>query len=316
MIRRTAVPRAVRAPMLLLACTAAACGNPTPSGPSPRPGPSPSPSPAPAPPTANYAGFPGFDTGIYPGDAAMRAWRQTSPYVWVGYYLAAPCHRDVSWQGKRDALIGMGWGQAVIYLGQQDWAAMPSRAPAQQPDTLRRDSTAAAQPSAATTPVTPAQSQTPGACSAANLSAGRGATDAADAIAKTAAEGFPSSSVIYLDVERVQAVSPALVEYVRGWVDAVLADGRYRPGIYCHRLNADALADAARGAYTARGRSDAPPFWVTSSAGFALEQPPTGVGLPYATIWQGRLDTRESWGGYDLTIDQNVAASRSPSSPR
>jgi hypothetical protein len=82
-----------------------------------------------------------------------------------------------------------------------------------------------------------------------------------------------------------------------------------------HRLNAGALADAARAAYLARGRSDAPPLWVTSSAGFSLEQAPSGAGVSTASIWQGLLDTHESWGGYTLTIDQNVAATRSPSAP-
>ena len=37
-------------------------------------------------------GVPGFDTRDYPGTAAMRAWRDASPYRWVGYYLTgAPC---------------------------------------------------------------------------------------------------------------------------------------------------------------------------------------------------------------------------------
>ncbi|HKW12329.1 MAG TPA: hypothetical protein VJO33_18225, partial [Gemmatimonadaceae bacterium] len=47
----------------------------------------------------------GFDTSEYPGDDAMRAWRDDGSYEWVGYYLpAAPCHKDASWSGKRDGL--------------------------------------------------------------------------------------------------------------------------------------------------------------------------------------------------------------------
>ena len=260
--------------------------------------------PGPAPRAA--AGFAGFDTGIYPGDAAMRSWRQTSPYQWVGYYLPAPCHRDASWSGKREALIGMGWGTAVIYLGQQDWAAAPNRAPA--PDTTARADSAAAQQPAANAAAAPA-------CSATLLSAARGGTEAADAISKTAAEGFPSGTVIYLDVERVTTVSAALADYVRGWVDGVLADGRYTPGIYVHRLNADAIATAARAAYTARGRQGEPPFWVTSSTGFSLELAPSASGVPYADVWQGPLDVNETWGGYTIQIDANVANTRSPSAP-
>lgn len=314
MTRRNAVPRAARAAAFALAAALTACAPSSgPAGPAPQPSPAPPAAPppaptAPAPPTATYAGFPGFDTGLYPGDDAMRAWRQSSPYVWVGYYLPAPCHRDASWSGRREGLVGMGWGTAVIYLGQQDWAAAPTRAPS-PPDTAARPDTAQAMQ-------TPAAPAPPPACSASLLSAGRGATEAADAAAKTAAEGFAAGSVIYLDVERVEAVSPALREYVRAWIDGVLADGRYTPGIYCHRLNADALHDVARAAYAARGRAGEPPFWVASTAGFTLEQAPTGIGLGYASVWQGKLDAPESWGGFTLTIDANVAGTRSPSGPR
>jgi len=289
---------------LALAAMLAACGSSA-AGPAPAPGPAPRPVPA-APSGANAAGaFPGFDTGIYPGDDALRTWRQASPYVWVGYYLPAPCRRDVSWSGRRERLVEMGWGTAVIYLGQQDWAAMPGRAPAAR-DTARTDSAANAPPAPSAPP----------ACSAAHLSGARGTTEAADAAAKTAAEGFPAGTVVYLDVERVTTVSPALLEYVRGWIDGMLADGRFIPGIYAHRLNADALRDAARAVYAARGRAGEPPFWVTATGGFTLEQAPRGVGLDYANVWQGRLDVAETWGGVTLTVDANVADTRSPSGQR
>jgi len=284
-----------------------------------------SPSPAPAGPVKPVrAGHPGFDTNVYPGDATMRAWRDASPYEWVGYYLPAPCHRDASWADKRDALIGMGWGTAAIYVGQQDWAQM-SRAPAQQP---QLDTTAAAQnpqnPPAQPQPSTqpPGQPQTqvqaaPAQCSAANLVGGRGATDADDAIARAAGEGFPAGSVIFLDVERVQAVSPQLVGYAREWAQRLLAEGRYLPGLYVHRVNAAPLAEALRTVWTGAGRGDAVPVWVTATdAAFTLDQQPGASGLGDAAIWQGRLDANESWGGATLRIDQNVSLSRSPSAPR
>jgi hypothetical protein len=45
-------------------------------------------------------GHMGFDTGVYPGDAALRAWRDGgAPYEWAGYYLPSPCHPDQSWSG-------------------------------------------------------------------------------------------------------------------------------------------------------------------------------------------------------------------------
>jgi hypothetical protein len=70
----------------------------------------------------------GFDTYAYPGDEAMKAWRQEegAPYEWVGYYLpSAPCHKGESWAGKRETLGDMGWGLAVIYVGQQVWSGTP-----------------------------------------------------------------------------------------------------------------------------------------------------------------------------------------------
>src|SRR6476661_6989849 len=70
----------------------------------------------------------GFDTFAYPGDDAMRAWLTADkPYRWVGYYLSAPCHNDDSWEGKRDTLSSMGWGMAVIYVGQQTWGKTPGQ---------------------------------------------------------------------------------------------------------------------------------------------------------------------------------------------
>src|SRR5829696_7246534 len=68
----------------------------------------------------------GFDTGTYPGDAAMRAWRSgNSPYSWSGYYLQSPCHQDDGWMGKRQTLESMGYGLAVLYVGQQTWGRRP-----------------------------------------------------------------------------------------------------------------------------------------------------------------------------------------------
>src|SRR5205085_3973328 len=70
----------------------------------------------------------GFDTFAYPGDDAMHAWLTADkPYRWVGYYLSAPCHSDDSWEGKRQTLTEMGWGMAVIYVGQQTWGRTPGQ---------------------------------------------------------------------------------------------------------------------------------------------------------------------------------------------
>src|SRR5918992_3383954 len=162
--------------------------------------------------------FSGFDTAIYPGDDKMRAWvRPNSPYHWVGYYLPAPCHRDASWSGKREALAAMGWGMAVLYVGQQTWEGLPERRPAPDTtrppgDTLRAE---AAQPSIV--------------CSRTLLTAARGTSDADDAIAKAAGEGFARGAHVFLDIERMTTIPASMREYYRAWVGRMLADGRYRP---------------------------------------------------------------------------------------
>src|SRR5688572_11134150 len=69
----------------------------------------------------------GFDTYRYPGDDVMQAWRHRDvPFEWVGYYLPAPCHDGLTWVGKRQRLADMGWGMAVIYVGQQTWGRTPT----------------------------------------------------------------------------------------------------------------------------------------------------------------------------------------------
>ncbi|HEX7239252.1 MAG TPA: hypothetical protein VF263_03220, partial [Longimicrobiaceae bacterium] len=83
-----------------------------------------------------------------------------------------------------------------------------------------------------------------------------------------------------------------------------------------HRENASALYTLAQAAYLHAGRNAMPPFWVTGGTGFALDQPPTAVGLPFARVWQGALDVDRTWGGVTLRIDENVASQRSPSAPQ
>jgi len=122
----------------MIACLAvAACDHASVAGPPP---------PSTSSDTTN--GFAGFDIGVYPGDAAMRAWTHpASPYYWTGYYLPAPCHRDVTWSGKYNTIRAMGWGVAAIYVGQQDWTQIPTSvadsASKHHPNASRREAIAA-----------------------------------------------------------------------------------------------------------------------------------------------------------------------------
>ena len=230
----------------------------------------------------------GFDTRDYPGDATMRTWLAESPYRWVGYYLPAPCYTGTSWNGRREALQSMGWGMAVLFVGEQDWAQM--------------------QPTAADSTVAEQGAQ----CTRANVTPARGAVDAAAADSAMRAEGFPPGTPVYLDVERMESVSPAMEAYVRAWFDGMLERGRYVPALYAHERNVTILYEVARNAFAAAGRSDAPILWVAGSADFDITMRPEHSGILSASIWQGRFDARETWGGVTLRIDANVARAGTP----
>lgn len=249
--------------------------------------------------------FPGFDTGIYPGDAAMRAWmRPNSPYHWVGYYLAAPCHRDASWEGKRETLATMGWGIAVLYVGQQVWEGVPDRV-----------ATSDTAPSAGDTLRSDAAVQRSIVCSRTLLTAAQGTAEADDAIAKVEADGFARGTHIFLDIERMTTVPQTMRDYYRAWVTRVLVDGRFRPAIYSHQRNAADIYADVRVVFDAAGVREEPSFWISSPAAFTPTSSPTDVGFRFARAWQGMVDVMQMWNGVRLRVDVNVADSPSPSAP-
>jgi hypothetical protein len=228
----------------------------------------------------------GFDTSDYPGDAAMQTWREHAGYDWVGYYLQAPCHKDASWSGKRDTLEAMDWGIAVVYVGQQTWGKIPR-----------------------------ANGRTSrGATCAANLvSSAQGRVDADDAIARTTAEGFPSGTAIFLDLEHMNSVPNAMRDYYLAWTERLLDDGRYRPAYYAHNANAQAIYADVRALLDRRGIVADPPFWIAGGSNFGRDRDPQEVGHEFADVWQGVLDTWEKHATVRLPIDVNVAAVPSPS---
>lgn len=225
----------------------------------------------------------GFDTNIYPGDRTMAIWAEDGTYDWVGYYLPAPCHRDPSWSGKRDTLLSMGWGLAVVYVGQQVWKT--SKKP-------KKGAT----------------------CSNSFISASRGVAEGHDAIAKVIAEGFPQGTVIFLDIERMDRITPAMKEYYKAWTKTVLEDGRYRAGYYTHVDNAKEIFDDVTAVFSAAGDTTEPPFWIAGRTKiFDTDKMPTDVGHAFAEVWQGLLDVTRTHAGIRLPIDVNVSGSRSPS---
>lgn len=269
-------------------------------------------------PPANATSYAGFDISGYPGDAAMQAWKYpTSPFTWVGYYLPAPCHRDTTWSGTRATLASMGWGTAAIYVGQQDWTQILMRIP---------DSHMAALTPGEHTPLSeraladiapgaaPLDATSPS-CSSSLLTIPEGTSEATDAANKMAANGYATQSVVFLDVEYVRNVSPELLAYYRAWLTGILADGRYRAGVYMSKTNAQTLHDAAVDVYKTAGRPDTPVFWIAGSNGFTTSSNPTDIGISYASVWQGLFDASRFYGGWSLTIDLDVASTANPSAP-
>ena len=274
----------------------------------------------------NLSGGPhlGFDTFSYPGDDAMRAWLTADkPYRWVGYYLSAPCHTDSSWEGKRETLSNMGWGMAVIYVGQQTWGRTPGAKIAVTRFVTKRVRQVKTRHGKRV--VSYVKKRVPvrvlvspraargSSCSTQFVSGSRGTADANDAIAKTAAEGFANGTVIFLDIERMDAVPKAMRDYYRAWTERVVEDGRFRPAYYAHSFNANLVYEDVKQVLAAAGISSDPPFWISSGRGFAEDKSPSDVGHAFAQVWQGLIDVVETHNGVKLPIDVNVAQLPSPS---
>src|SRR5712672_1474444 len=266
----------------------------------------------------------GFDTFAYPGDDAMHAWLTADkPYRWVGYYLSAPCHSDSAWEGKRETLSDMGWGMAVIYVGQQTWGRTPGQKVAVNRYITKRVRQVKTRNGKRVVSyvnkrvpvkvlVSPRASRG-SSCSTQLVSAARGTADANDAIAKTAAEGFANGTVIFLDIERMEMVPRAMRDYYEAWTKRVTEEGRFRPAYYAHSFNADQIYGDVKQVLAGAGISNDPPFWIASERGFAIDKAPTEVGHAFAQVWQGVLDVVETHNGVRLPIDVNVAQLPSPS---
>jgi hypothetical protein len=235
----------------------------------------------------------GFDTHTYPGTATMRAWKDTpgAPYSWVGYYLPSPCHANTSWTGKRDTLQSMGWGLAVVYVGQQSWGRTPRRLSASALTALRKKTS----------------------CSADLLSASEGTANADEAVQRASNEGFQKGAVVFLDLERMEKVQPAMRDYYKAWVARMIATNQYRPGVYTHQHNAQQIFTDVQDVFTAAGDTETPRFWIAGGKDFDEGRAPQDVGFAFAGVWQGVIDVARSVANLKLPVDVNVASWRSPS---
>ncbi|HEY6392108.1 MAG TPA: glycoside hydrolase domain-containing protein [Bryobacteraceae bacterium] len=226
--------------------------------------------PTPAPPS-----FAGFDTSAYPGDQTMKVWKHSSPYVFVAYYLKAPCHHSASWMGHRATLVNMGWNLLPVYVGQQVAGVSP--------------------------------------CTSSILTAAQGDADGVDAASKMESEGFPAGSFVYLDVERCDTFPAGLAAYVTAWVSK-LASGNYSPGVYCHKHNADDVRTAVLAGLPTPPAAD-PRFWIVGgvAAQFNIHtSKPPDVGVGFANLWQCPVSVNRTFGGTTINIDEDIADVANP----
>lgn len=237
--------------------------------------------------------FVGFDTHTYPGTATMKAWKHTpgSPYSWVGYYLPSPCHADKSWIGKRDTLTAMGWGMAIVYVGQQTWGKTPRALSDAQRASIRAKTR----------------------CSADLVTADEGTANADEATAIAKSEGFAPGSVVFLDIERMEKIPQAMRDYYRAWTARMLRNGIYQPGYYAHEHNAQTIHDDVADEFTAAGSKAEPRFWIAGGKGFDEGKAPQDVGYTFAGMWQGVIDVARSVANIKLPVDVNVGSWASPS---
>jgi hypothetical protein len=150
-------------------------------------------------------------------------------------------------------------------------------------------------------------------CNAQLVNGVRGAMEARDAIRRTQAEGFPRGTVIFLDIEYMRSTPSKMREYYKAWTQQVLADGRYRPGVYAHNRNAALIHRDVKAQYVRAGRREEPPFWISGGDDFSIDKEPHEVGHAFAAMWQGLLDVVQEWNGHELPIDVNVAQVPDPS---
>src|SRR5437867_6722447 len=210
----------------------------------------------------------GFDRNDYPGDAALLALRRS--FSFAGYWLGPPPGaKSNSWSGKRELVRSLGFGFLVLYSGPQSNELQQKWSEQHVFNNLKTRLSSARK---------------------------RGASDARQATAAAKKEGFPSHTVIFLDIEEGGRLPAVYHAYLRSWAGQ-LARANYRAGVYCSGMPVSEgrgatiiTADDIRNNVGSRDLV----YWVYNDAcppspGCVVPQnppPPSKSGIPYATVWQ------------------------------
>jgi Rv2525c-like, glycoside hydrolase-like domain len=172
-----------------------------------------------------------------------------------------------------------------------------------------------------------------------------GLADARAAADAARREGFPGSTVIFLDVEEGGRFSDSYHAYLRSWAESLTKE-KFRPGIYCSGI----VVDEGRGSTIISaddirahmGAAEAV-YWVYNDAcppspGCSVPQDPaapSASGVAYASVWQFVRSPREKKvarhcrgyasdgncyapgdAAHKWYLDENVATTADPSSGR
>src|SRR5438876_3249407 len=152
----------------------------------------------------------GFDRNDYPGDAALLALRRS--FSFAGYWLGPPPGaKSNSCSGKRELVRSLGFGFLVLYGGPQSNELQQKWSEQHVFNNLKTRLSSAWK---------------------------RGASDARQATAAAKKEGFPSHTVIFLDIEEGGRLPAVYHAYLRSWVDQLERAG-YRAGVYCSGMPVD-----------------------------------------------------------------------------
>ena len=120
---------------------------------------------------------------------------------------------------------------------------------------------------------------------------------------------------MFLDIERMEKMPQAMRDYYNAWTKRLLEHGQYRPGVYVHAHNAQAVYDDVKAAFFAAGIDEEPRIWVASGRGWEEGKAPQDVGFAFAGVWQGVIDVARTVADIKLPLDVNVSSWSSPSDP-
>jgi hypothetical protein len=230
--------------------------------------------------------FAGFDRLDYPGDSMMQTIFDETNLCWCGFYLA-----PAPSQGNTS------WMLKRAYLQQIGWGFAPIYVGQQ-----------AVGPGSHT------------------VTAKQGVIDAQDAATLASSAGFPTGSILFLDIEQGPPVGAGALAYYDAWVSELEDHTNYSPGVYCSFYQ---VADALK-KLNAR-----PTFWVFNinhytcgpakgtheriKATTPFPAPdPTQSGVNFAQLWQlgqGNNCSIQAGGHTLARVDFDSASAADPSDP-